>query len=177
MKEQKKVKILEKAWEKINEEEKKALDLLEINTWIDWHHTGFNFKKAILDKDFRWELIFDIHNLPQRVKLYYKITLILDPASYNTALKRNFEEMKKNQLSLLEENNKYIEEMEKLHKEYEKDRRILWDYSFDARLSELKNRWINESLNFMVWWEIIRKIESLNSTNWLSKMILVLENL
>lgn len=95
MREQKKVEILEKAGQVLDEEHKKALDLLEIDTGIDGHHTAFKFKKAVLDKDFIWEITLDLEELPRRVNLYYKLNLILDPTNYNVSLNAQFEEMKK----------------------------------------------------------------------------------
>lgn len=176
MNEVEKVKMLEDAGRIITEEEKKALEILEIDTGIDGHHTTFKFKKALLDKDFIWEITLDLEELPKRVNLYYKLNLILDPTNYNVALDSQYKELKKNQLSLLDGENNYLKEMDRIHAQYEKDRKLLGDYTFEARLSELKNKQ-TETLNFIVSGEVVRKIEELQNLNALHRMTLVLETL
>lgn len=176
MNEAEKVKMLEDAGKIITEEEKKALEILEIDTGIDGHHTAFKFKKALLDKDFIWEITLDLEELPRRVNLYYKLNLVLDPTNYNVALNAQFYELKKNQLSLLDSENNYLKEMERIHREYEKDRNLLGDYTFEARLSELKNKQ-TETLNFIVSGPVVRKFEELRTQNALHRMTLVLETL
>jgi len=172
----KKIKILEEAGKVITDEEMKALDLLEIDTELDWHHTEFKFKKALLDKDFIWELTIDVKELPKRVNLDYAINLVLDPTNYNVSLAGQYEELKKNQLSLLDGKNDHVKEMQRIQNEYKKDRKLLGDYRFEARLSELKNKQ-TETLNFIVSGEVIRKFESLMLNNGLTRMILVLETI
>lgn len=66
--------------------------------------------------------------------------------------------------------------MERIQKEYKKDRELLGDYNFEARLSELKNKQ-TETLNFIVSWDIVRKIEALRIQNALFRMTLVLETI
>lgn len=176
MNEDKKVKLLEDAGKIITEEEKKALDILEIDTGLDGHHTAFKFKKALLDKDFIWEITLDLEQLPRRINLYYNLNLILDPTNYNVSLNAQYEEMKKDQLSLLDKENDYYLEMQRIQKEYKKDRELLGDYKFEARLSELKNKQ-TETLNFIVSGEVVRKIETLRLQNALHRMTLVLETL
>lgn len=150
MNDAKKIGILEDAGKYITEEQKKALDILEIDTEIDGHHTAFKFKKAVLDKDFIWELTLEVEDLPRRVNLNYKINLVLDPTNYNISLQAQYNELKKNQLDLLDPEKKNpIKEMERIHKEYTKDRGFIGDYDFEARLSELKNKQ-TETLNFLV---------------------------
>lgn len=66
--------------------------------------------------------------------------------------------------------------MERIHKEYTKDRGFIGDYDFEARLSELKNKQ-TETLNFLVSWSVIREIEKLKTAGALHRLTLVLENL
>lgn len=161
MDESKKVKILEDAGKVISEEEKKVLDILEIDTDINGHHTAFKFKKALLDKDFIRELTLEIEDLPRRVNLNYDLHLVLDPTNYNISLTAQYEELKKSQLNLLDPKKKQpIDEMKRIHKEYEKDRKMLGDFKFSGQLSELKNKQ-TETLNFIVSGEVVRKFEAL----------------
>jgi hypothetical protein len=126
MDEAKKIGILEDAGKIISEEEKKALDILEIDTEINGHHTEFKFKKAVLDNNFIWELTLEVKSLPRRVNLNYQLHLVLDPTNFNIALNSQYEELKKNQLELPDPKKKTpYQEMERIHKEYEKERKMV----------------------------------------------------
>lgn len=153
---------------------KKALDILEIDTEIEGHHTNFTFKKALLDEYFVWEIKIEIDSMPSRLKLYYNVVLALDPAPYNQSLSHQYDLLKKNQLSLLDSENEYLEKMKKIHVEYKKEREMMWDYEFEGRLSEIKNK-NTESLNLIVSGEVVRQIEKLKHNNCLHRMILILK--
>ena len=67
----------------------------------------------------------------------------------------------KSQLNLLDPKKKQpIDEMKRINKEYEKDRKMLGDFKFSGQLSELKNKQ-TETLNFIVSGEVVRKFEAL----------------
>lgn len=176
MEEVKKVKILEEAWKILDQEELKALDILEIDTGLDGHHTPFKFKKAVLDKDFIWEMTLELEQLPTRVNLYYKLNLVLDPTNFNYSLNAQYEELKKNQLSLLDKENDYLKKMQKIHEDYKKERSMIWDFSFEARLSELKNKQ-TETLNFIVSGGVVREFEKMKNAWILHRLTLVLETI
>jgi hypothetical protein len=84
--------------------------------------------------------------------------------------------MQKNQLSLIDKDNDYLKEMERIQNEYKKDSKMLGQFKFEARLSELKNKQ-TETLNFIVNGEIVREFERLRTTNALHRMVLVLETI
>lgn len=175
--ESKKIGILEDAGKIISEEEKQALDILEIDTELDGHHTPFSFKKAVLDKDFIWELTIEVEDLPTRVNLNYDLYLILDPTNFNVSLEAQYGILQEKQLDLLDPKKKHpLEEMKRIHREYKKDRELIGDYKFTARLSELKNKQ-TETLNFIVSGDVVREFEKLRLQGTLHRLTLVLESI
>ena len=64
----------------------------------------------------------------------------------------------------MDKENDYLKEMERIQKEYKKDRKLIGDFQFEARLSELKNKQ-TETLNFIVSGDVINKIQSLYINN------------
>lgn len=84
----------------VDKDLEQGLDLLEIDTGLHGHHTGFSFKKAVLDDSYIWELTIGVAHLPKRLKLSYEVHIILSPADYEIALEAQFDNLKKKQLEL-----------------------------------------------------------------------------
>jgi hypothetical protein len=160
MKRKKREEMLNKLDKKlVTEEVEEGLSLLEIDTELFGYHTTFSFKKAVLDHDYIWELTLGIGEFPKRLKLSYDIHIILSPVDYEVALETQFDNLKKNQLELLG-TKKHLEEMQRIHKEYKRDRKRIGDYKFYGRVSEVKNKG-KESLNLIVDSETIQYLEKL----------------
>lgn len=143
----------------VTPEVEEGLSLLEIDTEINGYHTTFSFKKAVLDSDYIWELTLGIGELPKRVKLSYDVHVILSPVDYEVALNTQFDNLKKDQLELGGVKN-YLEEMQRIHAEYKRDRERIGDYKFFGKVSEVKNR-DKGVLNFIVDSETVHYLEKL----------------
>lgn len=168
--------LLEKEWfpKPYSDEMNEALEILVIDTWIQWHHTDIEFKKVEMNNMYIWSLTVKLDSLPSRFKNNNTCHLIMSPENADIALKSNFWEFKRNQLSLVDTETDYLEAMKKVQSWYKTDRALMWEYMFSATLSKLNRS--NNTVTFIISSEVALKLEELAKA-WkdLKKFILIIQ--
>ena len=125
-------------------------DNININVGRSWKAREWEFNKMVLDKNGSWILIVDFIDQIENLDMNFIISVVLNPANYNSGIRRINDKFFDPQKKLFESDDQVIADIEKIKEDYKKEAELYGTFDFTATVMKFERKTKSRQVKFFI---------------------------